>query len=439
MKPIVFLVDDVREGDPLYIKTAYETSNQLLPRRDIAWGNSFVYYGQPREKFNPTSLHNIPEIMYESLADSKFDKDAIYIYLIPCAIELDVGNQLFHNILDPVLLQKLADNNVSILFDYSNEVYEVKFGLHGLYRWLDVLKRKNPNYKKPILVSSANLVSDMHYDRNLVRVINLPMRAINERSAYINAANSGMHIDLDTFLTTRKSHLFLNLNLQPRLHRVFFVKRLLVEKLQEHGLISFASDVVGNVNLHHSCVELDSKRVHDKYLRHTAVDYKIVAELSEEPLPKLSVDNDTATIGRDQNCLYNPEWAYTTCFDIISETGSFVIEPDYSPVVSEKVFKSICYNRVFMVNGDKHNLSMLQNMGFKTFPEIFNETYDNYSSMFDRHELIVKNINQYKNDYSLVLDKIANSRSIIEHNYNLLMTPGKLEKELVRIINEGVK
>jgi hypothetical protein len=92
-----------------------------------------------------------------------------------------------------------------------------------------------------------------------------------------------------------------------------------------------------------------------------------------------------------------------------------------------------------MINGDKGNLKMLHRLGFRTFPELFNESYDDYNSMFDRHQLLVENIRSYSNNYSQFMDKVAGFQSVIEHNYNLLMTPGSLERSIVTIINQTTR
>jgi hypothetical protein len=443
MKPIVFLVDRVESiGEHTFIKTAYETINERLPNRSVTiqgWGNPYLVCNFQRGCFEPT-LTAIPEITFESLADSSLDKDATYIYLIPCKTEIDVGEQTFANILPSDLLTKIAVNNVSVLFDYSYEVYEFpRFGLIGVERWREALINKNKSYSKPILVSSANYICPTLYPRHICRFINLPMRAIVDRRHYSHLADIGKQVNFSDYLTKEKPYLFLNLNMQPRQHRVYFVKRLILEDLQGHGLVSFMSDAKGDVRFMVGGYNIELSILTSKVYGVTPIDLKVLADTVHGVGDKLSIDDDILIEAHDQNSVYNSQWAIDTCFDIISETGSFAAEQGNSPVLSEKTFKSIYYNRPFMINGDKGNLKMLHRLGFRTFPELFNESYDDYNSMFDRHQLLVENIRSYSNNYSQFMDKVAGFQSVIEHNYNLLMTPGSLERSIVTIINQTTR
>lgn len=441
MKPIVFLVDRVESvGEYTFIKTAFETINERLPTRSVTlqgWGNPYLVNNCQRGCFEPT-FATIPEVTFESLANSALDKDAIYIYLIPCKTEVDVGEQTFANILSPDLLEKIAINNISVLFDYSYEVYEFpRFGLIGVARWREALINKNRNYNKPILVSSANYICPTLYPHHICRFINLPMRAINDRRHYLQLAEIGKQVTFSEYLTKEKPYLFLNLNMQPRQHRVYFIKRIFLENLQDHGLISFMSDAKGDVRFMVRGYNIELSILTSKVYGVTPVDLMVLAEAVHGVGDKLSIDGDILIEAHDQNSVYNSQWAFDTCFDIISETGSFAAEQFNSPVLSEKTFKSIYYNRPFMINGDKGNLKMLHNLGFMTFPGLFNESYDDYDSMFDRHQLIVGNIRSYSGDYSRFMNRVVSFRPAIEHNYTLLMTPGSLERAIVKVLNQA--
>jgi hypothetical protein len=90
----------------------------------------------------------------------------------------------------------------------------------------------------------------------------------------------------------------------------------------------------------------------------------------------------------------------------------------------ERVFRAILLRRPFILLGNANTLKLLHNLGFKTFPTLFDESYDslNYSDRFDH---ITKQIE------SLVVDpdlhaKVYNNTvaDAVQHNYENLKRYG---------------
>jgi hypothetical protein len=88
-----------------------------------------------------------------------------------------------------------------------------------------------------------------------------------------------------------------------------------------------------------------------------------------------------------------------------------------------------------MVNGDAGSLRMIQKMGFRTFPNVFNETYDSFTGMFDRHGMIFENIRLFKDDYARLMHRIRGSMYDIEYNYARLMDPGSIENIILETLS----
>jgi hypothetical protein len=187
-------------------------------------------------------------------------------------------------------------------------------------------------------------------------------------------------------------------------------------------------------NRHPTYYENSAWLTHNKRKDITADDLATVHRAMTVSLPPMAADSDLLLNAHDQNFLYNVEWAYDTCFDLISETGGFSLTN--TPVVSEKFFKSVYFKRPFMINGDAGSLRLIKKFGFNTFRNLFDESYDDYPNLFDRQSCIIDNIRRVMNDNAALMQSIRSCRDNLEYNYDLLMGVGKLEGIVARMLDE---
>lgn len=124
---------------------------------------------------------------------------------------------------------------------------------------------------------------------------------------------------------------------------------------------------------------------------------------------------------------FNPDWYNSTCFSMVAESNVRTDVVD----ISEKTFKCFAHQHPFMIFGCPGTLDHVKNLGFATYDNMFDETYDNIIDYNQRLDIIYTNIiNFEKRQYDLItLEKII-------HNKNLFFN-----KDLVRqkIINEVVE
>ena len=104
-----------------------------------------------------------------------------------------------------------------------------------------------------------------------------------------------------------------------------------------------------------------------------------------------------------------------TAFSVIAETnfaGDYVFH-------TEKIVKPILARRLFIVFGGYHYLKNLQRLGFKTFNNVIDESYDNEPDYNRRGEMICSQLLYLlQQDQRRILDAI---QPIVEHNYNLMI------------------
>jgi hypothetical protein len=101
--------------------------------------------------------------------------------------------------------------------------------------------------------------------------------------------------------------------------------------------------------------------------------------------------------------------------------------------MSEKVAKVLFGKRLFVAFAAQNYLKYLQQLGFKTFNGIIDETYDSESDYLKRYQLVFKQI-QYLNslDPSWVLSQVG---PILEHNHQqLFILQQQTQKQMTKLI-----
>jgi hypothetical protein len=125
----------------------------------------------------------------------------------------------------------------------------------------------------------------------------------------------------------------------------------------------------------------------------------------------------------------NMAWYNDTHFSLVAETWTDhvpVSEYDqfgidrYSgpyPFITEKTMKPLCYQHPFMVYGQTNTLARLHLLGFETFENLFDESYDQIdNSDINKPDLkLAKIIDNIKNFVQHPYDKLTVDK--IEHNY----------------------
>jgi len=116
---------------------------------------------------------------------------------------------------------------------------------------------------------------------------------------------------------------------------------------------------------------------------------------------------------------------------IVTET---YIGENHDPFFTEKIFKPIAFAHPFIVSSSAGALSLLKNLGFKTYSDIFNEEYDEIENHQLRFEAILKEMlrlaalsdNEIQSMYKKVIPTI-------KYNYNFFYN------ELPKIYNNDIQ
>lgn len=112
----------------------------------------------------------------------------------------------------------------------------------------------------------------------------------------------------------------------------------------------------------------------------------------------------------------NHQATLDTWISVISE-ASFAEDTCF---ISEKSFKPIATCHPFIMYGNKHSLKYLKSLGYRTFGDFFDESYDNLES-WDRLDAIIKLLKDIK---SMSDDKklqwFTSMKDVLDYNLNVL-------------------
>jgi hypothetical protein len=194
-----------------------------------------------------------------------------------------------------------------------------------------------------------------------------------------------------TFDHSNKKYDFLYLNKQPRAHR-----NKLYKKLLDKGILT--------------------NSLHTRW-----PERKLPAEY------ELPWAQDYPQYGMDQDIFEKP-YNDTAC-SIVSETN----DNDYDVFMTEKIWKPIIAQQFFVVHGNYLYLQKLREMGFRTFNNYFEESYDLDRDPNTRIDTIVDLCDKLRD--APWNDMYMHSKALRQHNFDHFFNAEKLSLEINKTLN----
>lgn len=118
---------------------------------------------------------------------------------------------------------------------------------------------------------------------------------------------------------------------------------------------------------------------------------------------------------------FNLKWPQKCKVNIITESQARDLIIDHVPphpvrFLTEKTFKAMAWGMPFLFVGNQHGLQRIRDLGFKTFPEWFDESYDEESNFNLRIQAMFNSYEKFlSEEHSIDEIKIA-----LEHNFNMI-------------------
>ena len=191
----------------------------------------------------------------------------------------------------------------------------------------------------------------------------------------------------------------------PRHHRYAMTYQLYKNNLLEHGAVScFAYE-----NFHYNT----RPGTTDEYMSKLENFKQTVFDSFKQSLPH-TIDNqiNIHQVGNDESHLFENVFV-----NLVNETH----QPDDRVFITEKTYRAINYCRPFIINGDKGSLTYLKEMGFKTFDQFWDESYDDEESDHVRITKITEVVRDicHRSNKEL-LTQYNDMLPILRHNYSIL-------------------
>jgi hypothetical protein len=105
----------------------------------------------------------------------------------------------------------------------------------------------------------------------------------------------------------------------------------------------------------------------------------------------------TPDLGGPYQRYVNPEWLDATPFTLIVETyidesavSGFSLTHNDRHFLCEKSYKPLAYQHPFLMASTQGNLAYLRSQGFESFPELWDESYDDIADWRERIRRIVE-------------------------------------------------
>lgn len=141
---------------------------------------------------------------------------------------------------------------------------------------------------------------------------------------------------------------------------------------------------------------------------------------------------ETAGAKRWDTRYQNPMWYDDTCFGLVLE--SVTRWESAVPFLTEKIFKPISHYQPYMVIGANGILQYLKQQGFETFDNVFDESYDQVSSLDDKMKIIIDNIERYQKQPH---DRVTLGK--LKHNFELFYNVDRIRQDIVKSFVEPIE
>ena len=398
-----------------------------------------------KRKINPNGYGNVKSYYLEKMLEvvglewkqltvDNFDPDEItYYHIQPEWIDLAFFYEnVFHHIDDKVLnLLRDPDNKVKLLIWFPSEGFHL-----SMPRFLDditwSINDKGIPFEKVVMVY-GDLNIKKNYERYMFyrkigddqKIKMYPFNVFEtnykhecDLRYFMNHKRKG--VDAEGELIDAKeldqnhirSHKFLCKNANPREHRIYIMSEIYRHGWQDQTIHSFLNryftpDSIGNLK---SYITESKQHYFDEIDAYSK-------EWLKTKTP-IILDYDANNIGEDMNQRMLVKEHFTeTYFSFVTETV-FESNPGAPLFITEKTYMPFINYHPFIITSGPGCLKYLRKQGYETFPELFDESYDDITDRAKRLSIIMnqidswcsKDIKELHKAYWSVWDKLEHNR-----------------------------
>lgn len=236
--------------------------------------------------------------------------------------------------------------------------------------------------------------------------------------------------DVESTFSSNKTHIYLFQNGSPRTWRYLTYKSLEHLGIINDGLVSYLPTTAHRPHEYTLLIDkFDGRHKNFSFCTKETV----LQNLDNLPKFKQFIDeNPRITSKTLPNCPLDPQniletativdqsWLNNTYFSVVCESQF----DERFGIISEKTFKMIYYGHPFIIIGSAGVLKELKRLGYETFPELFNESYDEMVASVEKIQFICQQISYWckPENKELLHNKFQSVKEKILHNRKLFLS-----------------
>jgi len=445
-----FVYDLLGPNGPIpfgYTKKTISTVISKILEEDLENGPSTTYVCNPN---NPSKFYKETPLLVDSLVERNKNFNWLHINSID-SFENIQKNEFYVCLLE--------SNSISTLFEY--------YGDSGI-EIEDLFSPKLLNYIKNFrnfkIVFMDSREGAYPHDLNLIKKIN---KFLNKNEIYHDNSKvivSTCNDKITELKTKENSELFRGIKIYNNNYNIFVAGRFILELMHNNGSIvenGYTYSLQDELNLdkkekYYLMYNRNSSRIHrpwfvNQLYKNNLLNKGIVSLLKVDDYDdflvrkknssldefNLSVDevndlikntpnfyplkieeSDSEIVSNYHNFLSRKDEYEKTYFSIVSETDAF---NDYR-FLTEKTIKPIMNYHPFLILGNPGSIKQLQKLGFKTFSDFWDESYDSEIDFKKRVDMIINQVsilsNKTHDEWSIMLKEME---PLLRYNKNLLI------------------
>lgn len=417
MKKLVLLVEDINDKT---ITTPIDILNQCYQKT-----GSYVEHWGLTEKHHMTHLcQNYIEI--QKISDViTLDPNKKYVYYVPLNLFFEMPPLNLLQIINQKTFNFLQKNNITFLISYQLEMFDPCVTSHFINKFFDWQRYHmwcGLHTNKTIFFTGSKL-SDGLIDwlgANLPEYKFLHSPLLFEWSKLPFKSNPHDPYQIyEKYLNNTNKKLYTHLNKSGRIHRYTMLHGLRANNLIEDSITSNVAAYPVDPYQFRECIPQIHYDNLQKGIRSSYQDL-LLSDMLRSPIDEMILDVKQHMPHSYVNWNYDPSWFHDSCFELVGETGSYYDKTQWIQfsILSEKIHKTLYNFKPFIINGGPHCLKMLRELGFETFPELFDESYDNEHNMIERQRMIVEQIQRWVGRKDEFMNVVRSIKHKLEHNHN---------------------
>lgn len=346
-------------------------------------------------------LHGYHKVLREEIKPYLFSKK---IYWFPSRYST---SNLFKQPYFPQLLQDLK-NDAYFIFDITAEPGKTSWVDNLLNPLIDVLKQNNISLKRLIVLSAT--------PKHLYGVCDYGYLFFNDQLYNFTYRYKGSKLIAPQ--KDFKKH-FLSLSRKDTLDRRYLNFLLHTKSLFDKGIVSHGR---GGNTLDPDRSDLEIARSDLNFVETHNINIK---DYLKYGFKKHFLDTTNMSNYRWYHTVYMYNYDFhlniskNVPLDLVNETNAFGIDSLY---ITEKIIKPIISRNLFLVIANPFVLAFMKQIGFKTFPHLFDESYDEEIDNVKRTNMVIKNLQDFCNIPLTDCKKIYDDNAeLLDYNYNHLL------------------